>query len=561
MKQEVYFKNIQSKISELLDNAEFDVKIAVAWFTDEYLINKLKKLAKVGVNISIIIYEDRINKKDLFEELYNLNCKIYLSKKLMHNKFCVIDNDIVINGSYNWTYSAHSNSENITVTYSNLVFTENFVEEFSKLSKKCNLINSYFKLNEHEENFLIYYNENKEIYELPYFFKNIYSDIINNIFLILSESEHKKLLKSQYDGKLQKFNIYNSIERKYINQFLFVYELDFDTNNVGVFKRDFYITERSKNIQQNTVLENDLVLEKISSKGKVVKSIDSFSKLENEFFLQKSFRGRYEDYPYYYSIYNNELKCIISDLSSASISFYKNKILCYRKDKLGVISNEGEIIEDFKYHRFENNCLVTRESPITVFSIRNCKFISYGRGSENYYRYYNESNKEEYFNIETNEKKNTKYYVKAEGDKTDYIFVYKSDIKTKIIDYKYLPPYYFSYLNGVYGYKKVNLLIDKEDVDVIAFIQNKIQEEHSFNNSKPYCYIATMAYEDINHPKVQNFREFRDNYLSKTVLGNVFIKYYYKSSPSWVKVLEPHKTINKLIRFALDILNYFIPKS
>ena len=61
MKQEVHFKNIQSTISELLDTAEFDVKIAVAWFTDKHLISKLKKLAKAGVDVTIIIYDDKIS--------------------------------------------------------------------------------------------------------------------------------------------------------------------------------------------------------------------------------------------------------------------------------------------------------------------------------------------------------------------------------------------------------------------------------------------------------------------------------------------------------------------
>ncbi|TAE00475.1 MAG: hypothetical protein EAZ97_05805 [Bacteroidetes bacterium] len=33
----------------------------------------------------------------------------------MHNKFCVIDSDIVLTGSYNWTNQAQRNDENITV--------------------------------------------------------------------------------------------------------------------------------------------------------------------------------------------------------------------------------------------------------------------------------------------------------------------------------------------------------------------------------------------------------------------------------------------------------------
>ena len=118
-------------------------------------------------------------------------------------------------------------------------------------------------------------------------------------------------------------------------------------------------------------------------------------------------------------------------------------------------------------------------------------------------------------------------------------------------------------------YNKIHDLIRKDLSFVEMFLQNQKEEStnsdfkkmYSKKNNTKSCYIATMAYEDINHPKVQNFRDFRDDYLAKTVLGNLFIKYYYKYSPSWVKVLEPHKTINKLIRLGLDILNYFIPKS
>lgn len=33
----------------------------------------------------------------------------------MHNKFCVVDNKLVITGSYNWTHNANTNDENITI--------------------------------------------------------------------------------------------------------------------------------------------------------------------------------------------------------------------------------------------------------------------------------------------------------------------------------------------------------------------------------------------------------------------------------------------------------------
>lgn len=76
---------------------------------------------------------------------------------------------------------------------------------------------------------------------------------------------------------------------------------------------------------------------------------------------------------------------------------------------------------------------------------------------------------------------------------------------------------------------------------------------NSSSNSGGGCYIATMAYGDYNHPQVKELRIFRDETLRKSKLGNLFIKYYYKYSPSLVKRLKNHKTINRVIRNILDL--------
>lgn len=61
----------------------------------------------------------------------------------MHNKFCVIDGKTVINGSYNWTYSATSNEENVNVVTDNKEFAEKFVLQFFKLKRNCKIINDF----------------------------------------------------------------------------------------------------------------------------------------------------------------------------------------------------------------------------------------------------------------------------------------------------------------------------------------------------------------------------------------------------------------------------------
>ena len=67
------------------------------------------------------------------------------------------------------------------------------------------------------------------------------------------------------------------------------------------------------------------------------------------------------------------------------------------------------------------------------------------------------------------------------------------------------------------------------------------------------CYIATMVYEDYDHPQVKALRTFRDEVLYKTYLGQSFIAFYYRHSPALVKRLQNHKIINRLIRYSLDL--------
>ena len=69
------------------------------------------------------------------------------------------------------------------------------------------------------------------------------------------------------------------------------------------------------------------------------------------------------------------------------------------------------------------------------------------------------------------------------------------------------------------------------------------------------CYIATMVYGNYEHPQVLVLRKFRDDFLSNFLLGRLFIRFYYKYSPGWVKSLKHNKFINKLIK---KVLNVFI---
>jgi hypothetical protein len=71
-------------------------------------------------------------------------------------------------------------------------------------------------------------------------------------------------------------------------------------------------------------------------------------------------------------------------------------------------------------------------------------------------------------------------------------------------------------------------------------------------SSNSGCYIATMAYGDYDHPQVMILRHFRDEVLDKSTFGKWFIKTYYHYSPRLVEKLKNQKTVNIIIRKALN---------
>jgi len=118
MKTRAYFENIQGEIIKELSSSNNSIKIAVAWFTDKEIFISLCKKIEEGLEIEIILLDDEINRSsginyDLLKQNKGKVWFINYSEELplMHNKFCIIDNNIVINGSYNWTNKAKRNHE------------------------------------------------------------------------------------------------------------------------------------------------------------------------------------------------------------------------------------------------------------------------------------------------------------------------------------------------------------------------------------------------------------------------------------------------------------------
>ena len=136
---DVIFDGFYEYISSVLLAAEADVKIAVAWLNFNMYGRIFEILLQRRVHLEIIINDDMINAKNdsRIHDLRQRGAFIYKIKmptlrKYMHEKFCIIDEEKVLNGSYNWSRNTNKNFENLMITEKCLV-VKKFIYEFETI--------------------------------------------------------------------------------------------------------------------------------------------------------------------------------------------------------------------------------------------------------------------------------------------------------------------------------------------------------------------------------------------------------------------------------------------
>ena len=140
---EAYFDDIQNTIIENLSNAKRSLKIAMAWFTNPYIFKALLRICKrkEELNVILLINNDLINNRPNglpFDKLIQAGAKLYIAEPptLIHHKFCIIDDQIVIDGSYNWTILAERNNDENIVVIQNGNAIDSFIDAFDSLIRK-----------------------------------------------------------------------------------------------------------------------------------------------------------------------------------------------------------------------------------------------------------------------------------------------------------------------------------------------------------------------------------------------------------------------------------------
>ncbi|KAF9353485.1 hypothetical protein BGX26_008754 [Mortierella sp. AD094] len=135
----VFFPSEQSfqNLVKTLDGAKESLDICVYTITDDHLASAIIRAHQRGVKVRIISDNDKAG--DLGSDINRLRdengipSRVDKSTSFMHHKFAVVDDSLVINGSYNWTKGARfENRENLTLTNAPKA-VQGFKAEFEKL--------------------------------------------------------------------------------------------------------------------------------------------------------------------------------------------------------------------------------------------------------------------------------------------------------------------------------------------------------------------------------------------------------------------------------------------
>lgn len=131
------FSEIQETIIQGIRDAKYTIWAAVAWLSNQAIIDELLAKKKQGVNIRLVISEESSNKPFYHQLGTNFDTVLiphfgWKEWNRMHNKFCIIDFEYVMHGSYNWTKTANYNNETLAISLDRDL-VKKFADEFIRL--------------------------------------------------------------------------------------------------------------------------------------------------------------------------------------------------------------------------------------------------------------------------------------------------------------------------------------------------------------------------------------------------------------------------------------------
>lgn len=130
-----HFQNLPEHLRRYLSEAKHSIRAAVCWFSHKDIFDALLDRLRAGVRVELLLEYDTQNIRDGgldFQAFVWAGGQLYAHREagLMHHKFALVDDCLLLSGSFNWTYN--SNAENLLVTDEARAVSD-FRQEFERL--------------------------------------------------------------------------------------------------------------------------------------------------------------------------------------------------------------------------------------------------------------------------------------------------------------------------------------------------------------------------------------------------------------------------------------------
>jgi hypothetical protein len=185
-----HFEGIEQQLIAAMMQAQYSVQICIAWMTAERYSATLNALADRGVKIEIAYYNDRRN-IGIVDEFTRPEIDHFQvtprGGALMHHKFCIIDDAVLVTGSYNWSKNAHRHFENIIVVRNDFELVSQYKHEFEDIKEFARGP----KAGQRKRCFCC----GSQAYHLAVFYPNDgHAPISNGVWLVCERRRHAKLI-------------------------------------------------------------------------------------------------------------------------------------------------------------------------------------------------------------------------------------------------------------------------------------------------------------------------------------------------------------------------------
>ena len=146
MEVKVFFNDIENVVINELMLANSSIKVAMSYFTNSRIMEILDRKVRGGVKVELLLRHDETNIAGPtaldFRSFKGSGGYLVWAVGVnvaMNEKFCIIDDSVLIEGTFNWTYSAElKNDEHIFVWKDSPEVVDSFVARYNELCDKYN---------------------------------------------------------------------------------------------------------------------------------------------------------------------------------------------------------------------------------------------------------------------------------------------------------------------------------------------------------------------------------------------------------------------------------------